>query len=241
MAGKHFYHLVDPSPWPLVAALAAFIAAGGAVLWLNPGDAGFGVLAGMPFGALAGAVLVLAVMVGWWRDVIVESARDKRHTPVVKLSLHYGALLALIADALLFAGFLWAFLAPRLAAHGPHPAVSWAGVWIVLSGAAVLAFLRRFAGGKITAHGLIVLLLLSVAFGAVIALTRAPPSAVLVFLRLHAAAAVVFLAIGYVRVLTGSADPGTSFGIKAAVWFWQFTGAAWLAYVAGLCFLVIGG
>lgn len=239
MAGKHGYHLVDPSPWPVVAALAAFIAAAGAVLWLNPDDSGFGVLAGVPFVFVTGLVLVLAAMAGWWRDVIIESVRE--HTPVVRLGLHYGLVLALIADALLFAGFLWAFLAPLLAAHGPHPAVfrpmPFAAAAIVAAGAGVLAWLRRAADRKAAGRGLAVLLVLSLAFCAVIVFGRAPASAVLGLLRLDAVAASVFLAVGVGRALAGSADPGTSFGIKAALWVCQFTGAAWLVYAAGLIVL----
>jgi cytochrome c oxidase subunit 3 len=32
---KHPYHLVDPSPWPIVGAIAALLAFGGAVMALH--------------------------------------------------------------------------------------------------------------------------------------------------------------------------------------------------------------
>ena len=38
MAGsevKHDYHLVDPSPWPIVGSIAAFVMMVGAVFWMN--------------------------------------------------------------------------------------------------------------------------------------------------------------------------------------------------------------
>ena len=35
-APKHPYHLVDPSPWPAVGALAGFLLAFGAALGMHP-------------------------------------------------------------------------------------------------------------------------------------------------------------------------------------------------------------
>ena len=31
----HDYHLVDPSPWPIVGSISAFIMALGAILWMH--------------------------------------------------------------------------------------------------------------------------------------------------------------------------------------------------------------
>ena len=31
----HDYHLVDPSPWPIVGAVSAFIMAVGAITWMH--------------------------------------------------------------------------------------------------------------------------------------------------------------------------------------------------------------
>ena len=33
---KHPYHLVDPSPWPVIGAIAAFLLAFGTVAFLHP-------------------------------------------------------------------------------------------------------------------------------------------------------------------------------------------------------------
>ena len=32
---KHDYHLVDPSPWPIVGSIGAFTMLIGAVFWMN--------------------------------------------------------------------------------------------------------------------------------------------------------------------------------------------------------------
>ena len=37
----HDYHLVDPSPWPIVGSIGAFVMLIGAVFWMNEGYTGF--------------------------------------------------------------------------------------------------------------------------------------------------------------------------------------------------------
>ena len=32
---NHDYHLVDPSPWPLIGSISAFLTAVGAVMWMK--------------------------------------------------------------------------------------------------------------------------------------------------------------------------------------------------------------
>ncbi len=47
-AKHHDYHLVDPSPWPVVGATATFILAVGAIMWMHgaqPWIMGLGFLA----------------------------------------------------------------------------------------------------------------------------------------------------------------------------------------------------
>ena len=63
-AKNHDYHLVDPSPWPFVGSISAFILAVGAVFWMH-GDTAPAVM-------LIGLAGVLYTMFMWWRDVIME-------------------------------------------------------------------------------------------------------------------------------------------------------------------------
>ena len=79
---KHDYHLVDPSPWPIVGSIGAFTMLTGAVFWMNSGYTKFFGLPvnGNPWIFAAGAFLVAVTFVGWWRDVIRESVvlHDRR-------------------------------------------------------------------------------------------------------------------------------------------------------------------
>jgi len=96
---NHPYHVLPPSPWPVYAAVAAFVMLIGAILWMK-GQSGIV--------ALAGFVGVLYVMFGWWRDVVAES-RAGDHTPVVQIGLRYGVILFIISEVMFFAAWFWSF------------------------------------------------------------------------------------------------------------------------------------
>ncbi|HJW41916.1 MAG TPA: cytochrome c oxidase subunit 3 [Rhizomicrobium sp.] len=108
---KHDYHLVDPSPWPIVGSIAAFTMLVGAVFWMNKDYTGFFGLPvnGQPWIFAIGAFLVLFTMAGWWRDVVSESVVRGQHTPVVKLNLRYGMLLFIASEVMFFVAWFWAY------------------------------------------------------------------------------------------------------------------------------------
>jgi cytochrome c oxidase subunit III len=103
----HPYHLVEPSPWPILGAIGAFLMALGAIMWmkaipvgaLKPGSYIFGV----------GLIAVLFVMVGWWLDVIKEAQTPGVHSPIVALGLRYGMILFIASEVMFFVAWFWAF------------------------------------------------------------------------------------------------------------------------------------
>jgi cytochrome c oxidase subunit 3 len=110
---KHDYHLVDPSPWPIIGSIGAFVMLAGAVLWMNKDYSQFKVagyaLNGQPIVFGVGLFLVLFTMAGWWRDVIRESVVLHDHTPVVKLGLRFGMVLFIASEVMFFVAWFWAY------------------------------------------------------------------------------------------------------------------------------------
>ncbi len=104
-AVHHDYHILPPSPWPLVSAIATTVMMVGAVVWMK---GLFGLPAGTNWLFFAGVAGVFFSMFGWWAAVIRES-RAGDHTPVVSLGLRYGMMLFIASEVMFFAGFFWVF------------------------------------------------------------------------------------------------------------------------------------
>ena len=92
----HDYHLVDPSPWPIVGAISAFIMAVGAIGWMHHMYSA----AWLVFGV--GTVGVLYTMASWWGDVIKEAQYKGDHTRVVQISHRYGMILFIAPEVVFF-------------------------------------------------------------------------------------------------------------------------------------------
>ena len=109
---NHDYHLVDPSPWPALASLGAFIMAVGAIAWMRTAGGGlelpFNIKLAGPATFYLGAAWVSAVAFFWWRDVIKEAHKGD-HTPVVQLHLRYGMILFIASEVMFFVAWFWAF------------------------------------------------------------------------------------------------------------------------------------
>ncbi|MCY4431866.1 MAG: cytochrome c oxidase subunit 3 [Rhodospirillales bacterium] len=98
----HPYHLVSPSPWPVVGAFGALTLAVGGIMYMHELAYGSAVLA-------IGSLLVAFTMVVWWRDVVREAEHEGHHTPVVQLGLRYGMVLFIASEVMFFVAWFWAF------------------------------------------------------------------------------------------------------------------------------------
>ena len=100
-AKNHDYHILPPSPWPLIGAFSALAMAAGGIMWMHSTSGG-----GMLF--FAGLIATLTNAYMWWSDVIKE-AHAGDHTPVVSLHLRYGMILFIASEVMFFVGWFWAF------------------------------------------------------------------------------------------------------------------------------------
>ncbi len=102
---KHDYHIINPSPWPLMGSASAVCWALGIVMWLRG-------LFGVPKGHwelfAVGMAGILLTMLFWWRDVIKESKAGD-HTPVVQIGLRYGMIMFIASEVMFFVAWFWIF------------------------------------------------------------------------------------------------------------------------------------
>lgn len=261
--GKHHpYHLVEPSPWPLLGAFAAMLLAVGAVLYMHEVQL-FGMDVGLK-GVFLGLAAVLGVMYGWWRDVIKEAVEEKAHTPVVRIGFRYGMSLFIASEVMFFVAFFWAFFSASL-----FPSEAIGGVWpptnievidpfdipllmtmiLLLSGCTVTwahhAILENKQADAVKALGITVLLgiLFTIfqiyeyhhaAFGFTDGIYSSAFYMATGFHGFHVLVGTIFLAVCYFRAKKGHFTADSHFGFESAAWYWHFVDVVWLFLFASI-------
>lgn len=115
---QHFpFHLVDPSPWPILLSFTLLNMAIGAVLYMHGYNNGGFILT-------IGFILTVLGMILWFRDVITEGTYLGHHTKEVKNGLMLGIVLFIISEVFAFLSVFWAFFHSSLA-----PAIEIGGSW----------------------------------------------------------------------------------------------------------------
>ncbi|MEE8188913.1 MAG: cytochrome c oxidase subunit 3 [Kiloniellales bacterium] len=246
---KHPYHLVEPSPWPIVGAFSAGALALGTLLfmrdvtgWLIP----------------VAVVALLLVMALWWRDVVKEATFQGLHTPIVQIGLRYGMALFIVSEVMFFGGFFWAYFNASLfpvEATGfqwPPEGVTVFDPWsvpllntlILLTSGVTVTWAHhelREGNQKGTVRALIATVALGIAFtgfqayeyaGAPFGFTEGIyPSTFFMatgFHGFHVIIGTIFLTVCLFRAAKGHFTPDHHFGFEAAAWYWHFVDVVWL-------------
>lgn len=263
-AQKHPYHLVNPSPWPIVTAFSMLTLAVGAALALHKEAFAFLVLG-------AGFLATATCAFFWWRDVIREGKIDKAHTPAVQRGLRTGMALFITSEVMFFVCFFWAYFG---AAFFPvHPlAEVWdmkAGVWppegVITFDAFDLPFMNTLilllSGTTVTwAHAALIkgntkevrkALWWTVGLGICFSICQAYeyahapfglsdgiyPSTFFIatgFHGIHVIIGTIFLAVCLRRSYTGTLEPKQHLGFEFAAWYWHFVDVVWLFLFIGI-------
>jgi cytochrome c oxidase subunit 3 len=250
---KQPYHLVDPSPWPIIGAVGGGLTLTGIIL---AGHYGSYIM------LVIGALIVLSVMFVWWRDVIKESRTPGLHTPIVRLGLRYGMMLFITSEVMFFVAFFWAFfnfaLFPEHVSGAATPMWPPAGVKtfdpfhipflntmiLLLSGTTVTWAHHSLLEGdrKGLVYGLALTVLLGLSFTSFQAYeySHAPfhfygggiyPSTFFLatgFHGFHVIVGTCFLLVCLFRAMAGQFTPQRHFGLEAAAWYWHFVDVVWL-------------
>lgn len=114
---KHPFHIVDPSPWPILTAFSVFIFLTGSAAFFHFYDKGLVLFR-------IGLFLVIACATFWWRDVIREGTFEGHHTLQVRDGLKMGMALFIVSEVMLFFAFFWAFFHSSL-----NPTIEIGSVW----------------------------------------------------------------------------------------------------------------
>ncbi|MES2984180.1 MAG: cytochrome c oxidase subunit 3 [Pseudomonadota bacterium] len=260
----HPYHLVNPSPWPILMAFSilAFVLGGAFSLHHEPIG---------PFLAFAGFAAIVAVCFFWWRDVIREGLHDHAHTEKVRLGLRYGMVLFICSEVMFFVAFFWAYFDAAFFPKLPLTDL-WAikeGVWppaniipfnpfdlpllntllLLLSGTTVTWAHHSLLEGNTrdVIRGLACTVVLGVLFTCCQALEYSHAAfglkdgkyAATFFLAtgfhgLHVMIGTAFLAVCLVRARRGTLTVKGHLGFEFAAWYWHFVDVVWLFLFVGI-------
>jgi cytochrome c oxidase subunit 3 len=89
------YHLVEPSPWPIIVSFSLLSLTIGAVMYFH-GFANGGLLLNLGF------ILTASGMALWFQDVITEGTLLGCHTKEVKSGLIIGVVLFIVSEVFAF-------------------------------------------------------------------------------------------------------------------------------------------
>jgi cytochrome c oxidase subunit III len=256
------FHLVEPSPWPLVGAFFAFLTAFGLVLFMR------GVTS---LGLAIGIAGVLFTMAGWWRDVILEG-EGGFHSEAVQHGLRIGMLLFIASEVMFFVAWFWAFFGSAGGAANPqvYGRLDFTGgIWppkgmdvldplrlplmntfvLVTSSFAInVAHEGLLEGRRQTFKNF---LALGIGLGVLFVFTQAyeyihAPFAfknsiygatffmATGFHGAHVIIGVLFLTVCLIRTFMGQMTPKQHVGFQFAAWYWHFVDVVWLFLFASI-------
>jgi cytochrome c oxidase subunit III len=246
---KHPYHLVDPSPWPILGALASLVLAGGLVWYMQGGS--WIVLA-------IGVIALLAVMAVWFADVVKEATFDGYHNHIVQISMRYGMVLFIASEVMFFVAWFWAYFnaslfpTEQMGGQWPPVGVRTFDPWdlpflntliLLTSGVTVTWAHHALREGKRdqTLQGLGLTILLGLTFTSVQAyeyfnagfgftdgIYASTFYMATGFHGFHVIVGTIFLMVCFYRTWRGHFTPDHHFGFEAAAWYWHFVDVVWL-------------
>jgi cytochrome c oxidase subunit 3 len=249
---KQPYFLPDPSPWPIVGALGAFLTV-------------FGIIIAAHYGKYLiltlGAVTVLSTMFFWWRDVLREGWATGGHSAIVRLGQRYGMALFIASEVMFFVGFFWAYfnflIFPDTQGNGqtvwpptdvhtfdPFHLPFLNTMILLLSGTTVTwahhSLIENDRKNLILGLGITILLGITFTVCQAIEYTHAPfkfngggvySSTFFLatgFHGFHVIVGTLFLTVCWFRARAGQFTPQRHFGFEAAAWYWHFVDVVWL-------------
>lgn len=248
---RHGFHLVDPSPWPLVGSASALLTTFGGVMYFHSFNGGFTAMS-------CGLSFVLCTMYVWWRDIVREATFEGHHTHVVRMGMRMGMLLFIVSEVMFFFAFFWAFfhssLGPtvEIGAIWPPKGITPFNCWeipflntviLLLSGATVTWSHHAIIGGarKQAIVGLIMTIILAIIFTGFqgFEYTSSPFKIsdgvygstfymATGFHGFHVFIGTCFLSVCLLRLFRHHFTRNHHFGFEAAAWYWHFVDVVWL-------------
>jgi len=248
---QHPFHLVDPSPWPLLTSLSLFSVALGFISYFHYLTTGL-------FNLVSSICVLSFILFRWFADIITEATYEGHHTFKVQQNILLGMLLFITSEIMFFFAFFWAFfhfsLSPSIWIGGVWPpkglhtldfgALPLLNTVILLSSGVTITYAHRaivFGDFRKTALGLIFTILYGIVFtflqkweydsatfsindsvyGSIFYMTTG-------FHGVHVFIGTLFLFICLIRHFYHHFFKNHHVGFLCAVWYWHFVDIVWI-------------
>jgi len=245
------FHLVDPSPWPILLSFSLLNLTIGAVAYMHGFSYGGSILT-------LGFILTTYGMILWFRDVVIEASYLGHHTTEVKHGLMLGVLLFIVSEVFAFLSVFWAFfhssLSPSIEIGGSWPpvgitpldpfAIPLLNTFLLLSSGAFITYGHHalIAGNRKAAiDGVILTIILAVIFTALQYFEYSEAgftisdgvygSAFYASTGLHGFHVIIgtiFIAVALMRIINYQLTTKHHNGFEASILYWHFVDVVWL-------------
>jgi cytochrome c oxidase subunit 3 len=248
---RHTFHLVDPSPWPIITSGMLLGLTRGTAMYFHDYIGGLQIL-------LISLIGVILSMCFWFRDIVRESTFQGNHTVNVQNGLRMGVLLFITSEVLFFFSFFWAFFHSRLV-----PTIEIGSVWpplgilplnpwevpllntiiLLTSGVTVTWAHHSIIRGqrRQRIQGLLLTVILGLFFTRLQYLEYVEAAFTIAdsvygsvfymatgFHGLHVIIGTTLLIVSLIRVINYHFTREHHFGFEAAAWYWHFVDVVWL-------------
>lgn len=247
----HPFHLVSPSPWPILTSISIFTLTTSGVLVMH----GFNSSQDTVYMAF---ILLVCSMSFWFRDVISEGTYLGNHTLAVQRGLSMGVTLFIVSEALFFLAIFWTFFHSALS-----PSVEMGAQWppegvesvnpfelpllntaLLLSSGFTVTYAHHcfiHANRSGTLYGMVLTVLLALTFTAFQGVEYTVSSFTLSdstfgscfyfgtgFHGLHVIIGTAFIGVGLWRVLAYHFTDSHHLGLEYSILYWHFVDVVWL-------------
>lgn len=241
----NIYHLVNISPWPVLAGLSSLRLVLSTIIFFKIG-----------FNILVVFILMLLIAIFWWRDVIREAYHQGMHPFTVISSLKIGILLFITSEVFFFISFFWIFFHRSIS-----PVIEIGQLWppigittfnpigvpllntivLVSSGASITWSHHLLLNNKSFFSSLIITIILGVYFTILQTLEYLQSSFTIFdsvfgnsffmitgFHGIHVIIGSLFLSVILLRSVNRQLNRIHLVGFEASAWYWHFVDVVWL-------------
>ena len=247
----HPFHLVSPSPWPVLTSVSLLALTTTGVLTMH----GFTISQNsLPLAFIS----LICSMSFWFRDIISEGTYMGNHTLAVQRGLNMGVALFIVSEALFFLAIFWTFfhsaLSPtvELGAQWPPMGIEAVNpfelpllntVILLSSGFTVTYAHHSLIQGKRSGalQGLVFTVVLALVFTALQGIEYSVSSFSISdgtfgscfyfgtgFHGLHVMIGTAFIAVGLWRLLAYHLTENHHLGLESGILYWHFVDVVWL-------------